>query len=243
MLQVSDMIYRHGNMQIQSACMPPVHIYLSKGMFLQSAFGPATTRSPDPPVWPRSGVMILPTGILIHQPPHILSQLYRPLLAATFRSRSFACFTFGRFTGTCNLGVDRGSAFWASPASSHAQYARRTWDTDHATRITIDAGDTGIVVPDCTVPPFRTPCARCSSLVSTSAPMVSALTIEASEARSRLDLPGDSESSLRLCRRHCHRLCRRDSWLLDCTSGCARKRCGSIEKRCKDMLALCLFLS
>ena len=87
-------------MQIQSACMPPVHIYLSKGMFLQSAFGPATTRSPDPPVWPRSGVMILPTGILIHQPPHILSQLYRPLLAATFRSRSFACFTFGRFTGT-----------------------------------------------------------------------------------------------------------------------------------------------
>ena len=105
-------------MQIQSACMPPVHIYLSKGMFLQSAFGPATTRSPDPPVWPRSGVMILPTGILIHQPPHILSQLYRPLLAATFRSRSFACFTFGRFTGTCNLGVDRGSAFWASPASS-----------------------------------------------------------------------------------------------------------------------------
>ena len=166
-----------------------------------------------------------------------------PLLAATFRSRSFACFTFGRFTGTCNLGVDRGSAFWASPASSHAQYARRTWDTDHATRITIDAGDTGIVVPDCTVPPFRTPCARCSSLVSTSAPMVSALTIEASEARSRLDLPGDSESSLRLCRRHCHRLCRRDSWLLDCTSGCARKRCGSIEKRCKDMLALCLFLS
>lgn len=131
------------------------------------------------------------------------------------------------------------------PHSSHAQHARRTCDIDHATRITIDAGDTGIVVPDCTVPPFRTPCARCSSLVSTSAPMVSALTIEASEARSRLDLPGDSESSLRLCRRHCHRLCRRDSWLLDCTSGCARKRCGSIEKRCKDMLALycVLFLS
>ena len=241
------MIYRHGNMQIQSACMPPVHIYLSKGMFLQSAFGPATTRSPDPPVWPRSGVMILPTGILIHRPPHIyLESTVPPPLGCHFSLEIICMFhvwSFYRYHGTCNLGVDRGSAFWASPASSHAQYARRTWDIDHATRITIDAGDTGIVVPDCTVPPFRTPCARCSSLVSTSAPMVSALTIEASEARSRLDLPGDSESSLRLCRRHCHRLCRRDSWLLDCTSGCARKRCGSIEKRCKDMLALCLFLS
>ena len=63
---------------------------------------------------------------IAHRPPHILSQLYRPLLIVTFRSRSFVWFTFGRLFAHryMYLDVDRGSAFWASPASSCAQYAR-----------------------------------------------------------------------------------------------------------------------
>jgi len=95
---------------------------------------PAATRSPDPPVWPRSGVMILPTSLRIY----ILSQLYRPLLVVTFRSRSFICmFHVWSAYRYMYLDVDRGSAFWAkSPASSYAQYRHPPFGREAASRYT-----------------------------------------------------------------------------------------------------------
>jgi len=131
---------------------------------------PAATRSPDPPVWPRSGVMILPTSLRIY----ILSQLYRPLLVVTFRSRSFICmFHVWSAYRYMYLDVDRGSAFWARPASSCAKYTSRTLPIDHSPRTATDENDTGIAVPERTVLPFRTPC----SVIFTS--LISALRIAA----------------------------------------------------------------
>ena len=144
------------------------------------------TRSPVP------GLAEKQCHDVAHRPPHILSQLHRPLLVFIFLSRSFICrdpyvsHLFGRcslLTGACCISTSIAARSWGirPPHISHI-YASRTLDIDHSPRKATDENDAGIVVPDkaCTAPPFRTPFARCSSFVSTpSALMVSALTIAA----------------------------------------------------------------
>ena len=158
LLQVSDMIYRHVNIQIQSVCMPPVRTDIRKGMFLQSAFGPAATRLAEKRCHD-----------IAHPPPHMLKCTAPSWLSLFARDHLYA----SRLVGSSLTGTCISTSIAARPPGRvrppHMPNTREEAGTSTISpRITIDAGDAGIVVPDCTVPPSRTPCARCSSLVSTS---------------------------------------------------------------------------
>ena len=93
------------------------------------------TRSPVP------GLAEKQCHDVAHRPPHILSQLHRPLLVFIFLSRSFICrdpyvsHLFGRcslLTGACCISTSIAARSWGirPPHISHI-YASRTLDIDH----------------------------------------------------------------------------------------------------------------